>query len=224
MNIYKTLDGKDVPIKAISPTKIMRSEIGITKMFRAKGEPIDPPTYEVETVGGGKETHILDETAVMIPGDEEKTAERQALWDAHTDACQRMKQQQYDTTRKIVLDSIDLPLPADESWIRKQEELFIEIPEDLYERWIHWLETEILLPQDIIEIVSDILTLSTKGIIPEEDVEAATELFRRSVYTQARGSEEQENTVEADAEKKRALDAQPDNVGDVSGESVGDDA
>lgn len=221
--VYVTLSGVEIPIKPISPTKIMKAETGVEKDFRNRGEPIDPPTYDVETAGGGVETFDLDETAIEIPGDEVETKKRRIAWTAHQEALARLKTAQFDITRRIVLNSIDLALPEDETWIEDQEALFIDVPDDPRARWIHWLETEILHPNDIIEIIALILTLSSHGIIPEEDIEAAAKLFRRAVYPQAERPEEQEDTSGQDAEEEGELVAQPDNAGSDSGESLGDD-
>ena len=218
--IYVTLSGVEIPIKPISPTKIMKAETGVEKDFRSRDEPIDPPTYDVETAGGGVETFELDETAIEIPGDEVETKKRQIAWTAHQEALARLKTAQFDTTRRIVLNSIDLPLPEDETWVEDQKALFIDVPDDPRARWIHWLETEILHPRDIIEIIASILTLSSQGIIPEEDIEAAAKLFRRAVYPQAEGSEEQEDTSGQDADEEGELAAQPDNAGSDDSESV----
>ena len=222
--VYVTLSGVEIPIKPISPTKIMKAEIGVEKAFRSRDEPIDPPTYAVETAGGGVETFELDETAIEIPGDEAETKKRQIAWTAHQEALVRLKKEQFDITRKIVLNSIDLPLPEDETWIEDQEALYIEVPDDPRARWMHWLETEILHPRDIVEIIADILTLSSKGIIPEEDIDAAAKLFRRAVYSQAEGPEEQEDTSGSDADEEGELGAQPNNAGSDGSESLGDDS
>lgn len=221
--VYVTLSGLEVPIKPISPTKIMKAETGVEKDFRSRDEPIDPPTYNVETAGGGVETFELDETAIEIPGNEAETKKRQIAWTAHQDALARLKAVQFDTTRTIVLNSIDLSLPEDEAWIEDQKALFIEVPDDPRKRWIHWLETEVLHPHDIIEIIASVLTLSSRGIIPEEDIEAAAKLFRRAVSAQTQGLREQEDTPGQDAEEEGALAAQPDNAGSDDGEGLGDD-
>jgi hypothetical protein len=220
-NIYTTLDGLEIPIKSISPTKLMKAELGIEKSFRDKNEPIDTPTYDVETAGGGKETYDLDAESIQVPDNEEETAKRQADWDAHQDALLRLKKKQYDITSKIVLNAIDIPLPEDETWIKEQEDLYIEVPEDPYDRWFHWLETEVLHPTDVINLVAEILTLSATGIIPEEEVDAAVALFRSTVRTQSEEPEEQENTSGEDAEEEGSLGSQPVDAGSDDSESLG---
>ena len=198
-NVFTSLSGREVPIQPLSPTKLMRAEIGVENAFRDKGEPIDPPTYEVEVAGGGIEEHELDETAIES-GDAEETARRQEAWDAHQKALTAMKAEQYNITRKIVLDSIDLSLPEDDSWVKEQQDNYIDVPEDPYERWVHWIETEVLLPQDIINIIGDILELSATGLLPEEDVQAAKKLFRRGVYGESESGESEDDTSGGDAE------------------------
>lgn len=220
-HIYITLSGLEVPIKPISPTKLMKAEIGVEKTFKDRGEPIDTPTYDVETAGGGKETFDLDEDSILIPDDEEETTKRQADWDAHQDALKRLKKEQYDVTRTIVLKAIDLQLPEDETWIKEQKELYIEVPDKPHERWYHWLETEILHPTDIINLIAQILVLSATGIMPEEDVDAAVALFRRDVSAQPEEPKGEEDSPNKDAKKEGTLGTQSINAGGISGESLG---
>ncbi len=221
-NVFITLGGTLVPIKPISPTKLMKAEIGVEKSFKKRNEPIDVPIYKVETAGGGHESFELDADSILVPDDEKETAKRQADWDAHLDATERLKKEQYDITKRIVLNAIDLKLPKDESWIKDQEDLYIEVPEDPRERWNHWLETEILHPTDVINLIAQILMLSATGILPDEEVEAAVNLFLDSVSPEPEeagdGSPAEEN-----AEEDRALGTQPFHVGDHSSEGMGDD-
>jgi len=217
---YTALSGIKIPILPISPTKIMKAEQGVEKAFRNKGEPIDTPIYKVETAGGGFEEFDLDEDSIHLPDDPEETAKRQKDWDLYRDAIKRLKREQFDITRIIVLDAIDLPLPKDESWIKEQEKLYIEVPKDPRKRWMHWLETEILHPNDIVELVAEILILSSTGIISEEDVKAAVGLFRSTVYPQPEESGEREDSPGEDAEEEGSLGTQPVDAGSDSGESL----
>lgn len=221
-NIYTTLAGVDIPISPISPTKITRAEMGVEKSFRKKGEPIDPPSYSVEILGGGTQEFELDEDSIDVPDDVVETTNRRIAWTKYQEALARMKTEQFDIVRRIVLNSIQLKLPEDETWIKEQEELYIEVPENPRERWLHWLETEILMPQDVIEIIAEILTLSSTGIIPEEEVAAATQLFRRELYTQSLETED-DDTPEGNEEEEGEMETLDDNAPGDSSESLGDD-
>ena len=201
-NVFISLSGKEIPIKPLSPTKLMKAELGVENAFKKRDEPIDPPTYTVEVAGGGIEEHVLDETSIES-GVAEETEVRQDAWDAHVKALTAMKAEQFRITRKIVLDSIDLPLPKDDSWVKEQQDNYIDVPEDPYDRWVHWIETEVLLPQDIIEIIAEILELSATGLLPEEDVQAAKKLFRRGVYGEPESGETEDETSGGDAEDER---------------------
>ncbi len=221
-NVFTALSGMEIPIKPISPTKLMKAEMGVEKAFKKRNEPIDVPTYKIETVGGGYESYDLDEDSITAPDDEKETAKRQADWDAHQDALKRLREAQFEVTKKIVLNSIDLKLPEDESWIEEQEELYIEVPKDKRERWNHWLETEILHPTDVTGLIAQILYLSASGILPEEEVKAAVSLFLDSVLEESEETGDSDPTSE-DAEEDRTLETKPLHDGDSSSERVGDD-
>ena len=210
-HVFTSISGREIPIMPISPAKLMRAEIGIEKAFRKKGLPIDPPTYTVEVAGGGIEEHVLDDSSIES-GDPEETKRRQEAWDAHVEAITEMHAEQLRVTKKIVLESIDIPLPEDDSWIKEQEELYIEVPEDPYERWIHWLETEVLLAQDINEIVLEIMVLSGTGLVSEEDIETMRRLFRGRASSESEQPEDESNPAGGDAQEERTLDSQQDNA------------
>ena len=221
--VYTALSGFEVPIKPISPTKIMKAEQGLEKAFRDRGEPIDIPIYKVETAGGGSEEFELDIDSIQLPDDPEETAKRQKDWDLYQDAISRLKKEQFDITRIITLDAIDLPLPEDTSWIQEQKDLYIEIPENRHDLWMHWLETEILHPSDVVNLVAEILILSSTGIISEEEVKAAVGLFRSTVSSQPEESGEREDSPGEDAEEEGSLGPQPVDAGGDGGESLGID-
>lgn len=208
-HVYEARTGWDVPLKPFSATKIIRAEMGVEQDFRDAGEPIDTPTYDVPTAGGGVQTYDLAEDAIKIPDDPEETARRQEAWDAHQDALKRLNAAQFDVTKKIVLRSIDLELPEDDAWVKEQEELHIRIPEEPLERWMHWIDTEVLLPQDVIDMIALILDISATGLVPREDVEAAKRKFRGPLLERSERSGDEEDPAGGHATEEGSVGAQP---------------
>lgn len=181
-NVYTTANGYDVPISPISLEELRKAEVGVAKHFKDEGEPLDPPTYDVEVAGGDTQTFPMDEESVLVEGDEEETAKRQALWDAHQDALQRMKSEQNRVSQVIFMEGIQVELPSDTSWEDRQRNLYIEIPEEPDEKYWHYLSTVVFKsPNDFVSCIEKILRISAQGIVPEEELDGLISLFRDTV-------------------------------------------
>lgn len=181
-NVYTTANGFEVPITPISLEELRKAEVGVEKHFRAEGEPLDPPTYDVEVAGGDLQTFPMDAESVLVEGDEEETSKRQALWDAHQDAVDRLKNEQNRVSQVIFMEGIDVELPEGDEWETRQKELYIEVPEDEDEKYWHYLTTIVFKsPNDFVFCIEKILRISAQGIVPEEELDGLISLFRDTV-------------------------------------------
>lgn len=130
----------------------------------------EPPTYEIKTMGGAVETHEHDETTLQTDEDRHKWAEYQ-LTLAH---CKRDRNR--GLLRIILLKSVQVTMPSDESWMREQEALGITVPADPIERKLHYIQTELLGgKKDIEELLLRSFEISGAD---EEAVAQARALFR----------------------------------------------
>jgi hypothetical protein len=131
-----------------------------------------PPTYEVETFGGDTEEHVHDETT--IEGD--PIAE--ASW-LEYEAAQEAWEVEYNQRllNVCMLRCMDPEGMDDEEWIREQEFLEIEIPEDPVERKLHYIKTEYIGNQD--DYLS-VLRIPFELALSVSEVQLAAEkLFRK---------------------------------------------
>lgn len=212
---FYTEDGRKVPICSISLTDLKMAEIGIRQEYAERGEPIDPPTYEVKTVGGDVITHFLDETCLEATGNPEETVRRKTAWLNHLDALSRMKAEIGAVTNDIFLDGIDVTLPEDKSWIEIKRKRHIRVPDDPEEQLRAYKVGVILrTPRDFVLAQQAIIFLSSSGAVSMEALEAAGESFLRSISQIAAGPTNSVDTVDgqgaADANiGDKSLDAQP---------------
>jgi len=73
-HFFTTTAGIEIPIQPISLLDLQLAQDAIEAEFREKGEPIEPPTYEVDVLGGEKEYHPYTEQSIVDASDEEKEA------------------------------------------------------------------------------------------------------------------------------------------------------
>lgn len=173
---YPTASGVLVEILGISPLLMQR----VGDAFRKKNPEPMPPTYEVETGGGGKEVHYHDEESVETI--EEVTAfnafkEEHKAWRAAS---------QKALLRAVVIKGVTFDMPDDDKWVSDQELLGLadDIPDDPLERKVYYFETE------VVGSVEDMLTLlggamGMGGMDQDEVVGTAMNMFRAEVQGQA---------------------------------------
>lgn len=219
-------DGTKVYIQAISLLELQKVEEGITAEYKAKGEPIDPPTYEVTTAGGGKIKLPMNETNLEVEGNPQESAKRQLDWQMHQDALARMKNEIGSISTEIIMEGV-LCDPPSEEWIAKKRKRHIIIPEDPDERLLYYKMTEILrTPGDIVKAQSEIMLLSSSGAVKREDIEAAGAMFLRQIRLAAERPAGE--VVEAGGNGKKAAEeplvAQPDAKRTRHRKRVGDTA
>lgn len=195
-----TTNGMEVPLLAVSETYIAAARAHATAEFRARGELIDPPTYDVQLAGGTVEKYPHDEKTLEVKPDpnaadpvaaaaeaERQTAANQAAWAAHKEAVKRLEAALSAASTRAMLEmGINMELPADESWIVRQHRAHVEIPEDPDERRYHWLTSEVLVSfDDLMTAIQVITELTYKGALKEEDIAAAMATFRGQLQRQA---------------------------------------
>lgn len=205
-------DGQKVYIQSISMVELEKSEEGIRKEFLERGEPIEPPTYTVKTVGKGSVELPMDETNLEVEGDEEETKKRKEAWFKHVQALARMKIETGQIANEIILEGVLVPEgEPSEEWIRKRRRRHIEIPEDPDELLMLYKMTEILkTPHDLLEAEKHIMILSSSGSLKPEDLAAAEESFQSALQAAlGRPAKEMEDTSGNDGgSPKEPLDAQ----------------
>jgi hypothetical protein len=178
--VFYTSAGREIEFEPISPILMEEAEQGLVAEYRQRGEPLDKPTYTVETAGGGSQTFEHDETTLT-------TDEMKATWEAHKDANARLAAEQGDLRIDMVLSALKVDLPADDDWERRLRKWHVTIPDDPDEKWKFFVLREVLkTPSDIFEAMTAVISASMRGTVPEEAIEAASATFRSGVQEAAR--------------------------------------
>lgn len=172
--IFTTDAGLEVHYEPASALQIEMSEQGIRKAYKERGASIEPPTYEVETVGGGTQVFQHDKDTI-------KTDEQKAAWEKYLVDSAEMEIEIINTRNAILMDAILVDLPADGAWEARQKKRYIQIPDDPDEKRSHYIQTEVLKTvNDAYGITEKIMIATLSGAVPEAAIEAASATFRNS--------------------------------------------
>ena len=135
-------------------------------------KPPQPPTYEIKTATGATEVHAHDETTLETDAD-------RAAWQAYMNARdEATKDANRAFMRLVFLRGVECELPNDDTWIREQVMLGIDVPTDPLEKRLHYLETEVIATvADADAIVRGVLEASG---VPQEALAQAEDTFRHS--------------------------------------------
>lgn len=177
---YTTTAGTVVPILPVATQYLGLISQAVEREFRARAEPLDPPTYvsDAETVTGEKLSYPHTEETLETD-DPEETARNRAAWAAHQDALARKNTVLIERTMEyLLLEGVALDVPEDETWIKRARRWGLEIPEDPDDLKVLYLTTQVMrTPEDIKEIARAIMALSIRGTDPAK-VAAVEALFR----------------------------------------------
>lgn len=214
---FVTEDGREYPIRSISLMDFKEVENGIVAEWKERGEYPEIPTYQVEIAGGDKISYPLSETLLDTP-DPIESARRKAAWAVYSEAMDRLAAEQSKALLAIILDGLDVQLPADDTWIARRKKRHIHIPENVLsdpdELLQYYKMSEILkTPGDIVGLQQEILILSSSGKVDRAAVEAAGDTFLRQLQDIGKG---EGNTAKRPRQKTRSgqVGAQPDILGD----------
>lgn len=167
-----------VPV-SLYETELIRE--GTRKSWIAKGEPVLPPTYTIETVGGGKLEKELTADNLIVEDDEQETQRRQDAWVKHTDAVSRMNEEIGHLITDVFLDGVALTEVPDE-WVSTKKKRNIAIPEDKQELLSLYKRLEVAKSMnDINSIRAKVIKLSLPNIPDNTAVGAAETTFPGTV-------------------------------------------
>lgn len=181
MTTFTCSDGRELTIKPVSRILTQAIVAKVRREMETAGEPLNPPTYTVETVAGVKETHPHDEATLQ-------TDEDRAAWVAYQAAQGRLNAEvNQRVTRAMLIDGVVGHDDVPDGRAAYYEDLGIEWPADPGDRKVLYLQLEYLpAPQDLTMLWVAIMELSTVGVNGDE-VAAARQSFRGQVEGQAPG-------------------------------------
>lgn len=214
---FETTAGIKIGIQPISHLDLQLAQNAVRAEFEERGEPIDPPTYEVPLLGGEVEHHPYTEKSIEDAGEEDKAA-----WEAHIVATGRLETAIQKRTGLVFLEGMTFEMPKGDAWIKRRKRMFGEdVPEDEEERWLYYVNNVLLkTPADKEGLTWSIYQLSLTGA-SKEAIQAMEELFRGEMDAARRpGLEALKALTE---EKTEDLVLQPAATGSAGGESKGND-
>lgn len=212
---FTTTEGKIIKYGPIALADLELAKNAVEAEFRARGEPLDPPTYEVPVLGGEVEHHPYTEKSI-----EDGTEEEKAQWDAYKDAIGRLETEIEHRTAYIFLDAMHIELPEDDRWIKRRKRLFNEdVPTDEDEQLLYYANNVLLkTPADKNGIMEEILVFSMTGV-PEEVVEAYKSLFRRSIREEGQKAVALAKAIQGTGD---TMDVQPVDAASDDSQGMGD--
>lgn len=168
---YTTLNGQTVSLRAVSQLVIAKISEAVLKEFKDNQEPLEVPTYLVTNGAGVVEQLPHDPTTLESP-------EEQVAWNKYLDATTRLENATtLRVTKYALLEGLDYA-PPDDRWEKLQKHLGLTIPDDPYEKQLHYIMTDILrTPGDQAGAAQKIILLSMDGL-PKETLAAVRKSFR----------------------------------------------
>lgn len=216
-HIFVTSAGVEIPLVRIP---VMQGQMvdQATRKEAAKlyGEPVKP-TYTIPTDDGGEEIHEHDEETIK----DNPAAQR--AWDQWQECIRKTNELVINRMIDfIILEGTDAPLPESKAWMRRQQLLGIEIPEEEPEDnsalRLHYTKSVLLrTPEDITNLQTAVMTISGMN---QEALAAARATFQRH----AQNGRDAGNDGGAAGSEEIQLDGEPTVQRDADGEGVGADA
>jgi hypothetical protein len=216
--IFETTAGEKIEYGPIALDELQLAQNVVIKEHRDRGEPIDPPTYEVYLeLEDESEYHPHTLETIKEASDAEKAA-----WTAHLRAVEKMQDDIEAKRGLILLEAMEVELPEDDAWIKRRKRLFNEdVPEDKEERLLFYVNNVLLkTPADKNGLIEGIFDLSMSGA-PDEVKQAYKDLFRGEMEVQGRAAAKFIKSFKGTDEEVvlQSLDAKRDGgqrVGDVA--------
>lgn len=205
-DIFTTQGGAEIELIAIPPFEIQM----VADALKERHPIPSVPTYEVETVGGGKEFHAHTADTATEPVDRAKWEEYIKIKTISESAINQ------GMNDYLFMAGTRSAVSNDDGWQKLQKRFGVVIPDDPDELRLHYLKTRLLSPDDITELLPRLMAKT--GADPKL-VESAKNSFRRAVRRQS-GTNNRSTNVE---ETGQVVD-DGEIPGDQDGESVGEDA
>lgn len=161
--VFVTSMGIEVPLRPISPLLMQRVHASV---------PLpQPPTYEVEIVGGAKQTFYHDAESVA------EDPEAKKLWEQYQEDLASARSLRNSRALRVMLyKGTAMPMPEGDDWLEEHRFLGLDVPDDPRERYQYYMETEVLgSAEDVQGLMSAISELMG---VKAEDVNAAIDSFR----------------------------------------------
>jgi hypothetical protein len=190
-NVFVNSNGMKVPCISISMLEMEAMQQNVITDYKQRGEPIEPPTYEVEVAGGGTQPHPLTINNLEVEDNPDETTRRKVAWALHQDALDRMNEEMNSIRTGMILEGIDIQEINDDKWFARMKRLGVKLPENQEALIDFYKKSQVVrTPEDILGVELKIIELSTGKPIPPERRAAVEAKFRSTIYSELEGTGE----------------------------------
>jgi len=180
-NTFITQSGYELKLHPVSIMLGQKIGGSLRKRYLAAEEPLDPPTFTMVNVAGEELEAELTENDLEIPGDPKETERRRALWGAHQVALGKYTSE-YNSLYTDAYLYYGTEIDVDPGWAAAEAHFGIDLPEDPFERKLHYLQLEVLrTPGDIRDCMVAILNLTASGAMSEAELDGLRRSFRNTI-------------------------------------------
>jgi len=222
---FTTAEGITLKLRPVSAHLLLLAQIPVEDDFRARGEPIDPPTYTSRPNAAG-EISELPLTAEILNtfADDPQEKDVKAKWARYLAARGKLAEAQAEARLQAELAlGIDFDIPDDEEtreWFEQVEQwLRVPVPSNPQDRKVFYLiHKPILTALEIQEVEAQISMLSSGVAVDPQQVA----LFRKSAASSV--GKELANRLEQAIRILEPVASGPEVHGAEDGEGVEDPA
>lgn len=157
--------------------------------LHASHRPPEKPKYNAKTAGGVEEwIEITEQDLTEHP--DQFTPEQHAEYNRYRiDLALYHRKLNEDETKLILSRGVNVELPTDDKWVKRQKKLGIDVPSDPDDLKIHYITTECFGSTDDMKLLA--LDVWRESEVSEEVIASVEALFRHSLRRRERSATEQ---------------------------------
>ena len=182
---FTTSTGMVIHLRPVANRLFTDTETEVEQEFIKKDRPVEPPKYEVQTIGGGSKSWYFDEETIESrTKDGTLTDEEKEAWAKHQECLEELATEQNE--RMFVASIVEgvLDEPTDE-WKARMEYFGMKLPDNPYDLKVRYVTYELLrTPEDMAAFSAATMLLSGGMEVDEAAIEAAMASFRDSIRGQ----------------------------------------
>ena len=191
-SVFTNSIGRKFSVWGISPFTLDQIRIDLIERWRLDGHPYptsppDVPTYDVETVGGGKETFPLDEAGLDTDEEKGKWSVYQFALGEYNKTLKTFENEYNTELSKELFQSVDVDPSQDKEWVDRCEYRKTILPVNRFELKELYVKTWVIRSVgDIPKLMSSILV--TSELATEEAIQSVEDSFRSQLSSALRGA------------------------------------
>ena len=201
---FVTEDGATFELVDVRQVTLELAAAAVERDFRARGEMVDAPTYQVKALGGevmtlpleppmdaqvdeaGNVTRPARPGNLDVPKDPDATALRHSMWDQYQRTLWRMHMAQVKARYEaLIYLGFRVDMPDGDEWMEEEVALGIEPPKSGKERKLRYITCHLCNERDVTRAVSVLQVLQSGIGASEEKIAEYEAMFRTSLQGSA---------------------------------------